>query len=158
LSFPTRRSSDLLFSLCIVFGVAALVAVGSFRENLSATIDREAKTLLGADFAVRSLRPFSDRAEVFFDSLGGEQARLERFTTMAYMPEQKATRLVQARALEGDFPFYGTIKTEPENVSIKTEAPTVLVDETFAIQFGLEVGDALRLGTLDFEVAGVLLK
>ena len=32
---------------------------------------------------------------------------------MVYFPKSQGTRLVQVRALEGGFPYYGTIETDP---------------------------------------------
>ena len=43
------RKRLLLFSLSIVLGIAALVAIGSFTTNLQTAIDGQAKGLLGAD-------------------------------------------------------------------------------------------------------------
>ena len=44
----------LLFISSIVIGIAALVAINSFSENLQADIDAQAQTLLGADLKIES--------------------------------------------------------------------------------------------------------
>ena len=41
----------LLFISSIIIGIAALVAINSFSENLQADIDNQAQTLLGADLS-----------------------------------------------------------------------------------------------------------
>ena len=50
----SRRSRRrlVLFSLSVVLGIAALVAIGSFTANLRQAIEDQAKTLLGADLLV----------------------------------------------------------------------------------------------------------
>ena len=54
-----HRRKLFLFTLCVIFGVGALVAIESFRHNLEQTIDDQAQLLLGADLSFRSQRPFS---------------------------------------------------------------------------------------------------
>ena len=52
------RRRLLLFSLAIVLGVAALVAVGSVRDNLRFAIEQQTKSLLGADLTINSRTEF----------------------------------------------------------------------------------------------------
>ena len=54
------RRHFVVFFLCVVLGVAALVSVGSFAATLNVTLAREAKGLLGGDVELRSARPLSD--------------------------------------------------------------------------------------------------
>ena len=100
-----------------MLGIAALVSIGSFRRSLAQAIDEQARALLGADLVISSSRPFSAEEEQFLDSLGEPQAREVRFTTMAYFPASNGTRLVNLRALGGDFPFYGTMETAPSSAA-----------------------------------------
>ena len=79
----TSRTRLLLFSLSITVGVAALVAIGSFRQSLSQSIDDQARTLVGADLIIESTRPFTTTEEGFLGSIGGAQAREVRLSTMA---------------------------------------------------------------------------
>ena len=50
----SRRSRQrlLLFMSAIVLGIAALVAINSFGDNLARSIDEQAQELLGADLTV----------------------------------------------------------------------------------------------------------
>ena len=54
------RSRLILFIASISFGIAALVGIVSFRENLLDEIDEQAKELLGADFSVSDRQPIPD--------------------------------------------------------------------------------------------------
>ncbi|MEO1452143.1 MAG: ABC transporter permease, partial [Bacteroidota bacterium] len=103
------RSKLLLFTAAIILGVAALVAIQTFDDNLRGDIDGQARELLGADLVLRTNQPLSDSALTLLDSLGGTQARERNFASMVYFPRTEGTRLVQVRALEGSFPFYGEI-------------------------------------------------
>ena len=154
-----RRRLLLLFTLSIVFGIGALVAISSFRHNLEHSIDLHARSLLGADLALKSRRPFSEEVEGFIASLGGDQAREVRFRSMAWFPEQGQTRLVQVRALEGDFPFYGQIETAPPGVDFRDgQQPLALVEDSLLVQYDVRPGDTVRLGEIHFTIAGGLLR
>jgi len=102
------RRHLLLFSLSIVLGVAALVAIGSFRDNLRRAVENQSKGLLGADLAVTSRQKLPDAARAYLAGLGGEASRETAFSSMIVFPTRGGqTRIVQVRALEGGFPFYG---------------------------------------------------
>jgi len=150
-----NRGRLLLFISSIIIGIAALVAINSFSENLQKDINNEAKTLLGADIQVEGNQPYSPALQVLFDSIGGERSDVVNFASMAFFPRTEGTRLVQIKAVEGAFPFYGKLNTKPKSAMYDYKnGQTALVDRTVMIQFGVEVGDKVRLGQLDFEIAG----
>ncbi len=154
------RRRLLLFSFSIVLGIAALVAIGSFTANLRRAIDEQAKGLLGADLAVQSRTALTDEAEAFLDSLGGERSREVMFASMIVFPtSDNQTRLVSLRALEGAYPYYGDFSTEPADAPARLAAGgrVAILEATLMAQFGLQVGDPVRIGDQTFTVAGSLL-
>lgn len=152
------RRRLVLFSLSIVLGVAALVAIGSFSANLRQAIDDQSKGLLGADLAVTSRSTPSPEARAFLNGIAGEQAREITFSSMVAFPSsENRTRLVTVRALEPGYPFYGDVKTEPAGAFARLQGGDVaLVEETVLRQFGLKAGDPLKLGEKTFVIAGGL--
>ena len=155
----SSRRRLLVFSISITLGIAALVSIGSFRRSLSQAIDEQARALIGSDLIVEASRPFSAEEEAFLHSLGEPQARETRFTTMAVFPASGGTRLIHLRALGGDFPFYGTMETEPASAARDFRTgPRALVEESLLIQFGVKMGDPIKIGEAEFTVAGVLKK
>jgi len=153
------RRRLVLFSLAIVLGVAALVAIGSLRDNLRAAIEDQTKALLGADLVITSRAKLTAEANQFIDSLGGEQSREITFNSMLVVPGSGATRLVQVRALQGDFPFYGEFDTTPAGAraELKRGAGAV-IEDSLLVQFGLKPGDKIKLGASEFTLAGGLLR
>ena len=153
------RKRLLLFTLSIVFGVAALVAINSFGDNLEEAIEKRSKTLLGADLLIASGSPFDERTEAFIAELGGEQARQTRFASMALFPKTGETRLVAIRGLKGGFPFYGELETEPAGVRVQgREEPVAIVDDSLMAQFGLEIGDPVQVGNVTFTIEARLIQ
>ena len=153
------RRKLLLFSSSIVLGIAALVAIGSFGTSLEHAIDDQSKALLGADLVIDTrVKPEGERAQ-FLKSIPGESSTEINFASMIYFPRTEGTRLVQIRAIEGGFPFYGELESIPEAASQDfKQAGGALVDEALLLQFGVEVGDDIRIGKLVTKVAGKLLK
>jgi putative ABC transport system permease protein len=150
-----------LFSLSIMLGIAALVAIGSFTDNMRRAIDTQAKALLGADLEVDSRTAFTDEAKAFLDGLGGEQAHEISFASMVVFPSSGGqTRLISVRAVEGAYPFYGEFLTEPAKApeALRAGSDVAVLEETLMAQFGVKTGDPVKLGQKTFRVAGALKK
>ena len=155
------RRRLVLFSLCIVLGIAALVAVGSFSANLRQAIGDQAKGLLGADLVVTSRQTFAPAVKAHLDGLGGEAAKEVGFSSMMVFPTlEGATRLVQVRAIEGHFPFYGEFVTVPADAPARLAqgGRVVILEETLLSQFNVQPGDTVRLGQLELTVLGAVRK
>ncbi|MEM6630122.1 MAG: FtsX-like permease family protein [Bacteroidota bacterium] len=153
------RGKLLLFVASIIVGIAALVAINSFGQNLRKDIDTQAGELLGADLILETrVTPDSLRL-AFLDSLGGKRAFETSFASMAFFPQSGNSRLVEVRALEGPFPFYGTIETEPlaANTTFRDELGA-LVDYNLMIQYEVGVGDSIRIGKLVLPIEGKLIQ
>jgi putative ABC transport system permease protein len=156
-----RRSlGSLFFSLsCVALAVASVVVAFSFRENLLSSIQAQSKSLLGADLALESREPFSKDDEALIRSLGGDQSRQVGFTSMAYFPASGESRLVQIRAISGDFPYYGALESEPAfSRESFSHGPNALVDENVMLQFNAKIGDRIKIGNFEFGIAGKLVK
>ncbi|MEY2556586.1 MAG: putative transport system permease protein [Verrucomicrobiota bacterium] len=155
----SSRRRLLLFSISITLGIAALVGIGSFRHSLAQAIDDQARSLIGADLVVESTRAFRPEDEAFLHSLGEPQAREVRFSSMAVFPRSNSTRLVHVRALGGDFPFYGAMETVPAPAARDFRAGArALVEESLLFQFHAQVGDPIKIGDVEFTIAGALTK
>lgn len=156
-----NRGKLLLFASSIVLGIAALVAIDAFSENLQKSINNEAKGLIGADLALGTRQEgISDKGILqLIDSLGGERAKEISFVSMAFLPKSQQTRLVAVRAIEGAFPFYGAINSEPSSAaaSFKSGGARALIDKSLANQFKIGVGDSIRIGDVSFVIDGQAL-
>lgn len=154
------RSRLLLFISSIVIGIAALVAIYSFGDNLEKDIDNQAATLVGADLVLQSNRVLADGGQHIVDSIRGLSqgyAEEQSFASMVLFPRNGGTRLVQIRALDGGFPYYGALETTPAAAGTAfRNQRRALVDKTLMLQFDAEVGDSIKVGELQFEIVGRL--
>lgn len=153
-----NRSRLFLFVSSIILGIAAMVAIYSLGDNMSDEIDRQAAALLGADLEISSNKQMSEPIQKMADSLGDRRSEQQSFTSMIYFPKDEGTRLVQVRALSGEFPYYGSLETIPAAAGRSfRKMQAALVDQTVMLQFNAKVGDTVKLGNLQFVIAGTLL-
>ncbi len=155
--FRKNFSRLLLFMSSMVVGIAALVGISSFGENLRKDIDSQSKELVGADLVLDKNAPFEA------DSIAGlaiNQASEVNFASMVVFPATGESRLTQVRALEGDFPFYGKLETTPENAEkdFRAGGQKALVEKLLMAQFNAQVGDSIKVGELFFQIEGELQK
>ena len=153
----------------VIAGVAALVAINSFTQNLRTSVAEQARSLLGADMSFRSNRALTPRVDALLDSLvapdsshanprSGRRALQISFVGMAYVPRTAGVRLVQVRAIEGGYPFYGAIATEPNGKwRSLADSDGVLVDPVLLSALNARIGDTLALGNGRFPIAGAVL-
>ena len=152
-----NRSKLFLFMSSIMLGMAALVSINSFNYNLNEDIDQEAAALLGADLAVTGNRPLGKLSEKILDSLDAEQSSEIEMLSMAFIPSREVSQFVRIKALEGNFPYYGSLQSDPADAAILfRENKLALVDEALMLEQGLAKGDSIKLGQVTFAIAGSL--
>lgn len=153
------RGQLVVFMLSMVLGVAALVSINAIGENLTDAADSQAKVLLGADLRLRSNSKFDAVEEALIDSIGGDQARLYSFASMALAQSTGRTRLVSIRATDRGYPFYGEIITDPASAAESyLDGNRTIVDGTVLTQLGLAVGDSLRIGRIGYRIEGRIVQ
>jgi putative ABC transport system permease protein len=154
-----NRARLFLFISAIVLGIAALVAVYSFKDNLQKDIDAQAKELTGADLVLDSRKGVSKAMQKMLDTLGDERSQEKTFASMIYFQKGGGSRLVQMKALQGNYPYYGTIETIPLAAAKDFQSGrNALVDQTLMLQFNAKVGDSVKVGDLNFKILGTLTK
>jgi putative ABC transport system permease protein len=146
----------MLFMASIILGIAAVVSIQMFSENLKQNIKNQSKALMGADFIIDSRQLPNQKVQAIIDSLNVAASEVN-FVSMAAFPKNEGTKLVKVRAIEGDFPFYGTIDTEPSEAAKQYQSlGGALVDATLMLQFNLKTGDSIKLGKITFPIIGAL--
>ncbi len=147
----------VLFMASIVIGIAAVVSIQSFGDNLKKNIGQQSKSLMGADFKIDSRGLPNERVVQIMDSLGGANAKEVNFPSMVAFTNNSSSKLVQIRGIEGGFPFYGEIDTEPKEAALHyQEQGAALVDATVMLQLGVFPGDSIKVGEVVLPIAGAI--
>ena len=146
----------LLFMSSIVLGIAAVVSIQLFSTNLKENIQKQSKALMGADYIIDSRDSPTERAQSLIDSLQPDASEVN-FASMIAFPENGGTKLAKVRGLKGDFPFYGTMDTQPASAATTYQKDGgALVDATLMLQFNVKTGDSIKIGELTLPISGKL--
>jgi putative ABC transport system permease protein len=146
----------LLFMASIILGIAAVVSIQLFSINLKDNILKQSKSLMGADFIIDTRQQPTDRAQAIIDSLQPDALEIN-FVSMVAFPKNGGTKLVKVRGLQGDFPFYGTMDTQPDLASSTYQKlGGALVDATLLLQYNVKPGDSIKVGELTLPIIGAL--
>ncbi|MBL8961269.1 MAG: ABC transporter permease, partial [Gemmatimonadetes bacterium] len=158
-SRSTRRRL-LLYMSSISLGVAALVAIDSYAENVTRSVRDQSKSLFGGDVALSPRGAFTPAADSLIDSLaaaGVTVARETAFGSMALAPRTGNTRLSQVRAVTAGYPLYGEVLTTPGGAWARLHDERIaIVDPALLLALGAEVGDSLQIGYTTFRIAAAL--
>ena len=154
----SSRRRLLLFSISITLGIAALIRIGSFRQSLAQAIDEQARSLIGADLVVESTRPFRPEEEALLHSLGEPQAREVRFSTMAVFPGATPRGWCRCARSAVVSHFTARWRRPPRPPRRFPGGQRAMVDESLLLQFHAKVGDPIKIGEIEFTIAGALRK
>lgn len=151
-----------IFLACLGLGVAAIAAVGQLAASLEAGLRRDAKSLLGGDFAVSQVHaPLS--AEVLeLLRAGGRVETLARMRAMASVGEGRAT-LTELKAVSGGYPLYGSFGLEDGgelHLALASADGTfgAVVERSLLVRLGLNPGEEFRIGEARFRIRGVIAR
>lgn len=146
----------LLFMASIILGIAAVVSIQLFSTNLKDNIQSQSKTLMGADYIIDARQIPTERAQAIIDSLKPAASEVN-FVSMVAFPKNGGTKLVKVQGMEGGFPFYGNIHTEPADAASSYQASGgALVDATLLLQYNIKPGDSIKIGQITLPIAGAL--
>jgi putative ABC transport system permease protein len=158
------RPRFALYGGCMALGIATLVGLHGLRATVRDAVAAQSQRLLGADLRLESRTPFDAEIEALVSELTGGDAsassRITRFGSMALAQRSGRTRLVDVQGVEGGFPFYGEVRTEPPGLWAGLQAAdhAALVDASLLVQLDTRVGDSLALGHARFRIAGTITR
>ena len=154
----------LFFFICIAVGVAAIIALRSVIQSVRTGMSQEAQSLIASDILLTSNRDFTSKV---LDTLASEQ-RAGRVTVVSHAteiptmvrpadPSKAVTRMVELRAVQREFPLYGTLTLADGTYSHDLLLNHgVIVRPELLAQLDLKVGDRILIGNVPFDIRGVI--
>src|SRR5215212_5844462 len=106
----------LFFFICLSIGVGAIVAIRSVIQSVRQVFAGEARALITADAVITSNRAFDPAVAATIDdrlrAAGASSVFSVEVATMVRAADTSslATRMVELRAVEPGFPYYGEMK------------------------------------------------
>jgi putative ABC transport system permease protein len=154
----------VFFFVCIAIGVGSIVALRSVIQSVRAALTRETRTLIASDILITSNTPFGAKVRdtIAAERRTGRIADVTEAVEVATMvrpsdPVKVITKMVELRAVQPGFPFYGTLGLQQGRYTYDLlRGHGALVRPEFLAQLGLRVGDAILIGTETFTIRGVI--
>lgn len=146
----------IFFILNLAIGLSGLLTLRQLSSSLDQSIRLNSKSLLAADVAVSVRRVLTsdelEKIKAFLPS-DAESSRYWEFAAMVTFRDR--SRLVQVRAVEPSYPFYGKLETDTR---ADLSDSGVIVDEDLLREFELPLGESLVMDSLKFRNEGVVTK
>ncbi len=146
--------------LAIAAGVAALTGVKGFSESVRYTLNKEARTLMGADLMLRMTALPTDSERAFLNTLadrGIDYTVVTETVSMAGTSVGAVPVLSSIKAADlRKYPFYGVMEFEP--ASPELSANTVIVSDDLLFRLNVHPGDFIKVGQNTFRIAGISRK
>ena len=155
-----------ILNLCI--GLIGFTFIYLFRENVTATLEARAKTLLTSDIAISSRRvllPDEDKKiNDYLKPLILNETKLVEIYSMAKNigADDVRSRLLLIKSIAGTYPLIGDIKLsngksiDPELISKLQDDALVIISKEVAEQFKIKIGGELKVGELTFQVSHII--
>lgn len=153
-----------LYGSCMAIGIAVVVGLHTLREAVDDAVDLRSRELLGADLRLESRDPFGPEIQGAVDAIEARAlappTRVTRLGSMALAERSGRSRLVDVLAIEGVYPIYGEVWTAPAHrwSEFGDGEGRIFVDSTLLLQLDIAVGDSLRIGGEEFEIAAAIVK
>ena len=155
----------VFYFLCVAIGVASIVTLRSAIRNFYEVMAGDARMILAADVAIDSNRPWPVGSLDVINQITKPPVVLNRTETIEAPtmlrpadPKRDGAIMVDLKAVEGPFPFYGRITLDGGRI-FTTEILKnrgIVVARPVLDRLSLKVGDSVKIGDLIFEIRGVI--
>ena len=139
---------------CLTLGVSALAIIGSLSSSLQRGLNEQGQTLLGGDLEFALVQRQASEPELAWLKQQGEVSQITTLRAMAQ--GQDETALVEIKAVDANYPLYGTLRTAPKNQTT-FDTHQIAVDEALLSRLGVKLGDSIKIGASNFEIASTVV-
>lgn len=146
---------------CLALGVAAIAAVTSIRESISAGLDREGAALLGGDAELEFTYRFATEAErAWLEDNSLALSEIADFRSMITHGDERA--LTQVKSVDAAYPLIGSVVLSPdmplaEALKGRGDVAGAVLDPMLIERLGLAIGDDILVGGVPFVVMAELV-
>jgi putative ABC transport system permease protein len=150
-----------VFIACIALGVMAIAGVGSVAASLSDGVSSSGAILLGGDLSFSLIQRQTSDAERAFLERHGTVSAIAMMRAMARTADGRMT-LVELKAVDGAYPLYGNVATDPPMPlrSLLAETNGVFgaaVDPALLARLNLKTGQRVTIGNATIELRAALV-
>jgi putative ABC transport system permease protein len=149
-----------VFIACIALGVMAIAGVGSVAASLNDGISGAGRIILGGDLDFSLIQRQASDAERSFLDAHGKVSVAATLRAMARTSDGRSS-LVEAKAVDDNYPLYGAITTDPAMPLSGLLAQSggvfgAAVDPALLTRLDLKIGDRINIGAAVIELRAAL--
>lgn len=156
----TRNTGKLLQSfLSLLISAAVLTVILSLIGSVRLYLLSQSTELLGGDITIEkstSFKAIESPALTELRQQGAVIATREQTTVMLTNSTRDKSVLSALKIVSQEYPLYGSIKTKPEGKNLSSDT-RILAEQAFADRLGLQVGDTVFIGDVDYILEGILV-
>ena len=148
-----------IFLTCLALGTGTIAIIGSLSAAIERGLDEQGQPLLGGDVEVSLIHREATDKELAFISSKGTVSKVATVRAMAVAGE--ATTLIEAKAVDANYPLYGTLELEGgmplvEALAEKDGIHGAAADPLLMGRLGIKPGDRVKLGSIDIEIRALI--
>ncbi len=147
-----------LFLINLSLGLSSFVALEFLKSSVDNTVSTQSRNVLGADFGYSSRRPINENElKTIEGGLPFERSSTEMIEMFSMVSKGSSSSLVQLKAVENVFPFYGQVLMKPlKKTSDLEDTQSIWVYPEILTLLNASVGDSLKIGSMTFRIAAVV--
>ncbi|WP_297322105.1 FtsX-like permease family protein [uncultured Bartonella sp.] len=151
-----------IFIALIALGVAAIGAVDNVSRNISHELQNQGRTILAGDMRFSQTQRPANETEMAFFQKNGKVCETILMRSMARRVDSDDSTLVEIKAVDKYYPFYGELKTTPPNRLEKLfekedgQEYGVVAQKLLLDRLQLHVGDKIKVGNIKLSIRAVV--
>ncbi|MFW7379458.1 MAG: ABC transporter permease [Oligoflexus sp.] len=160
-----HRRFSLLFIFNLAIGLFGFVSLDGFKRSFQSVLHERSRNMLTADLSVSARRPISEEERQIVRQVVGNEAKQQDvwvLFSMVSVPATQKSQLVELKAVEDTYPFYGSIQLKNQGPTTGSDRKAIIEQNRvwlapeIMIGLGVQVGDELKIGQTLFTIDDVI--
>jgi putative ABC transport system permease protein len=148
-----------IFLTCLTLGTAAIAIIGSLGAAVDRGLTEQGQPLMGGDVEFSLIQRQATEAELAYMAELGTVSDVTTLRAMATANEQST--LVEIKAVDTDYPLYGTLTFEQEVarsavLDVVQSVHGIAADPLLMGRLNLKIGDLIKVGTVQLQVRATI--
>jgi putative ABC transport system permease protein len=148
-----------IFLTCLALGTGTIAIIGSLTAAIERGLDEQGQPLLGGDLEFALVHREATPEEFAFIASKGDVSKVATVRGMAVAGENAT--LIEAKAVDGNYPLYGEVKLEggmtlSDAIATVDGIPGVAADPLLMGRLGVQPGDRIKLGSIEVAVRALI--
>ncbi len=146
----------------LALGVGAIAIVQSLSSGVAAGLRDDGREILGGDIAIRTMSGPADPEQLaYLDEHASERTYYVETRAMARRADGESSALIELKAVQSNYPLYGTVKLFGGQALAAALEPRdgvwgAVVEGLLLQRLGISVGSIVRVGEASYEVRAVI--